>query len=509
MTTDATNVAAKGAGTPARSARGPKLERDLFIGNEWRPASTGATTGLVNPATEQLFGRAAIASAEDVDAAVEAARAAFDTGPWPRLSLQERAAALSRFADALEADIEPLAESVVRETGLLRKEGIGGTRSMTAMLRYYADMASQLELVERRQGLTGVTASIEKVPLGVVAQIVPWNNPISEAGVNLPAALLVGCTVVLRPSKLAPLSTGYLADAALAAGLPPGVLNVIPAAAAETELLVRHPGVNKVAFTGSTPTGRKIAEAAAPTLKRVSFELGGKAAALVLDDAPLQQLVETMVPAILFNNGQICLQPGRLVIPESRKDEIVGAFREAFAGVVVGPPDAPGTELGPLISPKQYDHVMELLRSAAEDGGRFVIGGGRPDGLDTGYYVAPTIVTDVSPSSRVGQEEIFGPVMVVLTYTSEEEALEIVNSVEYGLNDAVYSADPDRALGIARRIRSGTININNGQYADPAMPFGGVKQSGYGFEMGPEGLAEYLETHVIYLDAGVLTGLSS
>jgi aldehyde dehydrogenase (NAD+) len=510
MTTHRIDAAASAdtAGSSFRSGRPPKLERDLFIGNQWRPSSTGDTLTVVNPATEQPFGRAAAASADDVDAAVKAARAAFDAGPWPQLSLEERAAALLRFADALETDIEPLAELVMMETGLPWKEGIGGTKSMTTMLRYYADLAGHVELVERRQGFTGVTASIEKVPLGVVAQIVPWNGPISMASVNLPAALLAGCTVVLKPSELTPLSAGYLADAALAAGLPPGVLNVIPALPAGSDILVRHPGVNKIAFTGSTATGRKIAEAAAATLKHVSLELGGKAAALVLDDAPLQRLVETMMPAILFNNGQMCLQPARLVIPEHRKDEIVSAFANAFATVVVGPPDAPGTELGPLISRKQYDHVTDLLRSAADDGGRFVIGGGRPDGLDSGFYVAPTIITDVSPDSRLAQEEIFGPVMVVLTYSSEDEALHIVNSTEYGLNDAVYSADADRALGIARRMQSGTVNINNGQYADPAVPFGGVKQSGYGQEMGPEGLDGYFETHVIYLDAGILRGLT-
>ena len=509
MTDHDTDPAAyAGAAGPAlHSARSPKLERDLFIGNQWRPGSTGQTIGLVNPATEQPFGRAAAASAEDVDAAVQAARTAFDTGPWPRLSLQDRAAALLRFADALEADIEPLAEVVMRETGLPWKEGIGGTRSMTTMLRYYADLAVQIQLVERHKGITGVTASIEKVPIGVVATIVPWNGPISMASVSLPAALLAGCTVVLKPSELTPLSAGYLADAALAAGLPSGVLNVIPALPAESDALVRHPGVNKIAFTGSTATGRKIAEAAAATLKHVSLELGGKAAALVLDDAPLPRLVETMTPAILFNNGQMCIQPARLVVPEHRKDEIVAAFAEAFAKVVVGPPDAPGTALGPLISRQQYDHAMGLLKSAAEDGGRFVTGGGRPPVLDIGFYVAPTIITDVSPGSRVGQEEIFAPVMVVFTYTSEEEALQIVNDTEYGLNDAVYSADPDRALAIARRMQSGTVNINNGMFADPAIPFGGVKQSGYGQENGPEGLDIYFETHVIYLDAGPFQGM--
>jgi aldehyde dehydrogenase (NAD+) len=486
---------------------GPKLDRELFIGNTWRPGSDGETISLVNPATEEPFGRAAAASVDDVDAAVRAARTAFDAGSWPRLPIQERAAALLRFADALEADIEPLAEVVMLETGLPRADSVGGTKAMTTVLRYYAGLAGDVELAERRTGRTGVTASIEKVPVGVVAQIVPWNSPMVMAAFNLPAALLAGCAIVLKPSELTPLSAGYLADAALAAGFPPGVLNVIPGSPAASDALVRHPGVTKVAFTGSTATGRKIAQAAAPTLKHVALELGGKAAALVLDDAPLGRLVETMTPAIMFNNGQMCLQPGRLLVPEQRKDEIVDAFTKSFAQVVVGPPAAPGTQVGPLISRGQHDHVMGLLQSASDDGGRFAIGGGRPEGLDTGFYIAPTIITDVPPDSRVATEEIFAPVMVVLTYQSEKQALDIVNSTEFGLNDAVYSADPERALRIARQMDSGSVNINNGQYLDAAIPFGGVKQSGYGQELGPESLDSYFQTRVIYLDAEPFHGL--
>jgi aldehyde dehydrogenase (NAD+) len=493
--------------SPFGGERGPVMERELFINNEWCASSTGEELGLVNPATEEPFGRAAAASSSDVDRAVGAARSAFDSGQWSRLSMHERAATLGRFADALEAEIEPLAELVMMETGLPRKDSIGGTKAMTSVLRYYAEIADDVQLVERRTGRTGVTALMEKMPVGVVAQIAPWNSPMVMAAFNLPAALLAGCTLVLKPSELTPLSAGYLADAALSVGLPPGVLNVIPATPAGSAALVSHPGVNKVAFTGSTPTGRKISEAASPTLKHVSLELGGKAAALVLDDAPLDRLVDTLTPAIMFNNGQMCLQPSRLLVPEDRKDEIVDAFAKSFAEVVVGPPAAPDTEVGPLISQKQYDHAIDLLTSVAADGGRFVIGGGRPDGLDTGFYVAPTIITDVSPESRVATEEIFAPVLVVLTYRTEEEALEIVNRTEFGLNDAVYSADTDRALRMARRMQSGSININNGQYLDVAIPFGGVKQSGHGQELGPEGLDSYFETHVIYLDAEPFHGL--
>ncbi|GAA1985749.1 aldehyde dehydrogenase family protein [Amycolatopsis minnesotensis] len=485
----------------------PVLRRELFIDGGWRPSSTGATFGLIDPATEEPFGEAASASAQDAADAVVAARAAFDHGPWPRMSIVDRAGALRRFAKALEDDIEPLAELVMRETGLPRADSIGGTKAMLTVLRYYADLAGGFPLTEQRTGRTGVTALVEKHPVGVVAQIVPWNSPIVMAAFTLPAALLAGCTVVLKPSELTPLSAGYLADAARRADLPPGVLNIVTGLPEASAALVRDPGVDKVSFTGSTATGRAIAAAAAPTLKHLALELGGKAAALVLDDAPLGSLVETIVPAILFNNGQMCLQPSRLVVPAHREEEIVRALAEAFAKVVVGPPADPGTEVGPLIGRAQHERVLGLLRSALEEGGRFVIGGGRPEGRNTGFYVTPTIITGVTPRSRVATEEIFAPVLVVLPYRDEEEALRIVNDTEFGLSNAVYSADPGRALALARRMESGSVNVNNGQYLDVAIPFGGVKQSGYGLELGPEGLDAYFETRVIYLDAEPFHGL--
>ncbi|MDR7301603.1 aldehyde dehydrogenase family protein [Haloactinomyces albus] len=485
----------------------PTLRRELFIGGSWRPSADGSTTGLTDPTTEKAFGAAAVASPTDVDAAVRAARTAFDEGPWPRLTIVERAEYLRRFADALADDIEPIAQLVMRETGLPRADSLGGTKAMITVLRYYADLADTVTLEERRVGRTGVSTLIEKRPVGVVAQIVPWNSPIVMAAFNLPAALLAGCTVVLKPSELTPLSAGYLADAAVRIGLPAGVLNVVTGPPASSEALVRHPAVNKVAFTGSTTTGRLIAEAAAPGLKHVSLELGGKAAALVLDDAPLARIVDTMVPAMMFNNGQMCLQPSRLLVPRHRQQEITDALAARFAEVVVGAPWDPDTEVGPLISRGQHDKVMGLLASAVDEGGRFVVGGGRPKDLDTGYFVEPTIITDVGPRSRVATEEIFAPVLVVIAYDDEEEAIAIVNDTEFGLNDAVYSADPDRALAMARRMDSGSVNINNGQYLDVAVPFGGVKQSGYGVELGPEGLEAYFHHRVIYLDAEPFHGL--
>lgn len=424
-----------------RQSAAPIFERDLFIDSEWRSGSTGESLVSVNPATEQPFGHVALASPEDIDAAVASARKAFDVGPWARMTIGERAAFLLRFADELEADVEPLTEVLIAETGLTVGASRGNPLAFAGMLRYYAALAGDVELVEVRQGVTGPTASIEKTPVGVVAAIVPWNSPLGLAAFKLPPALLAGCAVIMKPSEDTPLSAGYLADAALRAGLPTGVLNIVPALPAESDHLVRHPGVDKVTFTGSTQVGRAIAGAASGTLKKLTLELGGKSGALVLDDAPLERIVETIVPGVTNNNGEMCTVPSRLIVPEGRKDEIVGALATAFARLRVGDPSDPDTDVGPMITRKHYERVVGYLRSAAEDGGVFAVGGGRPEGTDKGFYVSPTIVTDLPADARANQEEIFGPVLSVLTYEEEEEALRIMNGTEFGLNGAVYSAD--------------------------------------------------------------------
>ncbi|HEY5332414.1 MAG TPA: aldehyde dehydrogenase family protein [Solirubrobacterales bacterium] len=485
----------------------PIFERELFIDNEWRPGSTGETLELVDPATERPFGRVSLAGEADIDAAVSAARAAFDDGPWPAMTVKERAAALVRLADELEKDIEPLTEVLIKETGQVVGASQGNVGAMAGMLRYNAGLADSFVAVEMRKGVTGPTAQIEKRPLGVVAAIIPFNAPLGLAAFKLPPALLMGCTVVMKPSDYTPVSAGYLADAALRAGLPAGVLNIVPAGPEQSSRLVGHPGVDAVTFTGSTVVGRAIAEAAAPTLKRVTLELGGKSPALVLDDAPLERIVETLVPAITNNNGEVCTVPSRLIVPRSRKDEIVSALAAAFARVKVGPPSDPGSTVGPMVNKRHYDRVLRLLATVEPEGGQFAFGGGPVAGLDTGYYLEPTIITDVSSGATVAQEEIFGPVVVVLTYEDEAEGIELANDTEFGLSGAVFSADEDRALRVAREIRSGTVNINNGITIDISVPFGGVKQSGYGRELGPEGLEPFYETRVVFIDGEPLITL--
>jgi aldehyde dehydrogenase (NAD+) len=476
------------------------FDRELFISNEWRPASTGEYITVVDPATEQPVGKAAAASKEDIDAAVAAARDAFDNGPWPAMTIQERAAALVRFAEEMEKDTEAITEVTVQESGLTVGACRGGAKTLPGVMRYYASLAASFPLLEIRKGLSGVTARIEKRPIGVVAAIIPWNSPLGMTAFKLPQALLTGNTVIMKPSEDTPISAGYVGDAWLRAGLPTGVLNIVTALPEASQYLVSHPGVDKITFTGSTAVGRAIAAAAAPTLKQLTLELGGKSPAVVLDDASVERVVETMVPAMTNNNGEVCTMPSRLIVPESRKDEIVDAMVSALREVSVGDPADPKTEVGPMVSRKHYERVMGYLQSAVDEGGKFAIGGGRPEGLDTGYYVAPTIITDVGPDAKVAQEEIFGPVLTVLTYHDEDEALRIANDVEFGLSGAVYSTDQDRALEMARKIRSGTVSLNNGLTMDIGVPFGGVKQSGYGRELGPEGLEAYLETRTIFID---------
>jgi aldehyde dehydrogenase (NAD+) len=487
----------------------PVIERNLFINNEWRPSSDGRSESLINPATEESFGRVALASKADVDAAVSAARAAFDEGPWPRLSLEQRAAYMTALADEIERDAEVIAEVVTAETGLVLGAARGNGLAFAGILRYYASLADTTELSEVRAGLTGVTARIEKRPVGVVAAIVPWNAPLGLAAFKLPPALLAGCTIVMKPSDFSPLSAGYVADAALRVGLPAGVINVLTAGPEQSQDLVSHPGVDKVTFTGSTTVGRAIATAVAPTLKQVTLELGGKSPAVILPDADLERLVYTLPVNICNNNGAQCTDPSRLIVPESRKDEIVGALAEAFARIKVGDPTDPEVEVGPMINKIHYERVLGFFESARQDGAQFPVGGGRAPGFDTGYYISPTIITDVSPDSRVAQEEIFGPVTAVFTYPddNEDEAIRLANNTEFGLNAAVYSADEQHALDVARKIQSGTVAINNGITIDLAIPFGGVKQSGYGRELGPEGLDAFYNTHAIFLDGEPLITL--
>jgi len=484
-----------------RGAREAIEETRFFVGGEWVPShSTAPPLVVVDPATEEVVGRAAIAGSEDVGAAVGAARRAFDDSDWPRLSPHERAASLAAFADALASERTELTELLRTETGFPRPQARLEAGNMVALLRHAARMAPDLVLREERSGVRGAPTEITHLPVGVVAAIPAWNSPQTLAGNKIAPALLAGCTVVLKPAEQTSLDAFVIARAAERSGLPAGVLNLITGDASTAAALVGHPGVDKVAFTGSTAVGARVAAAAAANITRLSLELGGKSAAIVCDDAPLDQLLATLLPAVLSVNGEMCVAISRLLVSRGRKAEVLTALRTALERVVVGDPADDATQLGPLVTRQHRDRVLAAVRAAVAEGATLVTGGGVPEALERGFYLQPTVVTDVDPRSPIAQEELFAPVLVVLEYEDLDDAVRIANDTPFGLSGAVYSADPVQAIGLARRIRSGSVHVNNGMNLDFDLPFGGLKASGYGREYGREGVFEYLEPQVVFLD---------
>jgi acyl-CoA reductase-like NAD-dependent aldehyde dehydrogenase len=377
-----------------------------------------------------------------------------------------------------------------------------GRRSEAVMparlLRYYAELVRTVPAEAERAALTGGTTLVGRTPLGVVAAIVPWNYPQSLAFFKLAPALAAGCTVVLKPSPETVLDAYVLAEAALAAGLPPGVLNILPAGRKTGEYLVAHPGVDKVGFTGSTAAGRAIAEVCGRLLRPVTLELGGKSAAIVLDDADLSAFLPQLFGACLVNNGQTCYISTRILAPRARYAEIVDTVAGLARSLVVGDPLNARTQIGPVATRNQRDGILAAIAHAGDQGARLVAGGGRPPGLDRGWFVEPTVFADVENSADLAQEEVFGPVLAVIPYGDPDEAIALANDSKYGLGGTVWSSDRDRALAVARRMCTGSVGVN-GYLIDPASPFGGVKASGLGRELGPEGLTAYQSTKSIYL----------
>lgn len=472
----------------------------LFIGGAWRAPATGERITVVSPVTEAPIGSVPAATEADVDAAVRAARAAFDDpAGWAAWPAQRRAEALDRLAAELDRRAEAMVAAVSGQNGMpvtvgRRSEGVMPAR----LLRYYAELLRTAPRDDRRAALTGGTTLVDRDPVGVVAAIVPWNYPQSLAFFKLAPAFAAGCTVVLKPSPETVLDSYVLADAVLAAGFPPGVLNIVPAGRETGARLVAHPGVDKVAFTGSTPAGRAIAEVCGRLLRPVTLELGGKSAAIVLDDADLSAYLPALFGACLVNNGQTCYLSTRILAPRSRYQHTVDTLAGLARSLTVGDPLDERTQIGPVVSRAQRDRVLGAVGRAREQGARLVAGGGRPAGVDRGWFVAPTVFADVDNATDLAREEVFGPVLAVIPYGDEDEAVAIANDSPYGLGGTVWSADPDRALAVARRMRTGSVGIN-GYLIDPGAPFGGVKASGLGRELGPEGLAAYQSTRSVYL----------
>ncbi|QHG82121.1 aldehyde dehydrogenase [Rhodococcus rhodochrous] len=473
----------------------------LFIGGEWVAPSTDERLEVFSPATEERVGSVPVAGPKDVDAAVAAARRAFDDGPWPRTSPAERAQVLAKAISLIEQRNDEIAGVIASELGQP-----GPSVQMVQMtpalgtLNYYAGLADSFNWVEERTGSFGRTR-VTREPVGVVAAVIAWNVPLFLCANKIAPALLAGCSVVLKPAPEAPLAVNLIAEIFTEAGLPEGVLSVVPGGAETGENLVSHPDIDKITFTGSTAVGKHIGEIAARNLKRCSLELGGKSAAIVLEDADLDSTIAMLVMSGLINTGQACVGQTRILAPRSRYDEVVEKVAGATAFFPVGPPGDEAAQIGPLISAKQRDRVEGYIAKGKEEGARVVIGGGRPAHLDKGYFVEPTIFADVDNSMTIAREEIFGPVLCVLPYDSVDEAVKIANDSDYGLAGSVYTTDVEKGLEIASRVRTGTYGIN--WYAfDPGSPFGGFKNSGIGRENGPEGLEAFCELKSVLYPPG-------
>ncbi len=469
----------------------PRSRTELYIGGQWVAPAGAGTLEVENPFTEQVIATVPAGEAEDVNRAVGAARAAFD--PWAALAPAERAAHLRRLLERLTARTEEIATTVAMEVGT----------PMPVATRIQAGLpltvlASAVEYAERwpAEETLGNTTVVRE-PVGVVGAITPWNYPLHQVVAKVGPALAAGCTVVLKPAELTPLVAFALFDAIDEAGLPAGVANLVAGTGAIAgAALAAHPGVDMVSFTGSTATGALIAKLAADRIAKVSLELGGKSANVILDDAELEKAVKVGVGNAFLNAGQTCTAWTRMLVHRSRYDEALALAAKAAGGYLVGDPFADGTRIGPLASANQRERVRGYIATGIAEGARLVAGGLDAPVPDTGYFVAPTILADVDPNATVAQDEIFGPVLVVIPFDSDDEAVEIANNSRYGLAGGVWSASPDRALAVARRIRTGAVDINGGAF-NPRAPFGGYKQSGVGRELGEHGLLEFMQVKAI------------
>jgi aldehyde dehydrogenase (NAD+) len=479
------------------------LERGtLFIGGEWTSSASTRTLPVIDPSTQELVGSVLEPTADDMDRAVSAAREAFDRGPWPRMSPDERADMLDAMADGVTRRADKITELTVLERGVPISEAPFHAQSTATSLRDAAARIRSYPLEERRVRVDGGTTLVVREPVGVVAAICPWNAPLPTAAHKVGPALACGATVVLKPAPTTPLASYLLGDIAQEIGLPPGVLNIL---AADREIgahLVANPGVDKVAFTGSTAAGKRILEICSQRVARATMELGGKSAAIVLDDIDLDRHVPGVAASGTRSTGQACWANTRVLVPESRRDEIIEAMAERYRAIAVGSAHDPDTEMGPIAFEGQLRRVQSYVQLGQSEGARLVTGGGRPDGLDRGWFIEPTLFDRATNDMRIAREEIFGPVVVVITYRSLDEAIAIANDSPFGLGGSVFSSDVERAVSVARKVRTGMIGIN-GMYLDQNVPFGGFKQSGIGREHADEGMSNYLETKALSLPTGV------
>jgi aldehyde dehydrogenase (NAD+) len=478
-----------------------KCPNKFFVDGGWVDPSSSSQFRVLDASTEEIFATVAEAQEADVNRAVAAARKAFDRGPWPRMTPQERAGHLR----ALAIEIERLAERSAMiwscESGVVNQAALGVTRSMGDYYRFYADLADTFEFQERHtSSVEGYVSLLVHEPVGVAAMIIPWNGPTNLSAIQLAPALLAGCAVILKFSPEAPGMAYLIGEACENVGLPPGVVNIITADRAVSELLVRHPDVDKVAFTGSTAAGRRIGGICGERLARFTLELGGKSAAIVCDDYDVATAAKLLAQRATFLTGQTCSLLTRVIVSHQRHDEMVEALAAQFAAVKVGDPFDPATGMGPLATARQRDRVESYIAKGQAEGATLAFGGHRPAHLDRGFYIEPTVFGNVESHTAISREEIFGPVLAVMPVANEQQAVAVANDNAYGLGGAVFTNDVERAYTMARQLRTGTV-IHNTHRTEMLIAYGGFKQSGLGRQGGIEGLRSYLELKTVSLQS--------
>ncbi|HHI79778.1 MAG TPA: aldehyde dehydrogenase family protein [Planctomycetes bacterium] len=476
------------------------IEGKLFINGSWISSKSGETFPCLNPADESQIATCASASKADVDSTVLAARKAFDEGPWPRMPAAKRGKILNKLASLIQRDADELAKRETLCTGKTwfdsRKIEIPFAGQVFA---YYAGLADKVggRTLPNREDAFLMTI---KQPVGVMAAIVPWNFPFLLSAWKIAPALAAGCTMILKPASLTPLSILHFAELCNEAGVPPGVFNVLTGSGSTVGMgLVQHPGVDKVAFTGSTEVGRIVQAEAAKTCKRITLELGGKSPNIVFEDADQKAALRGALTGIFYNKGEVCAAGSRVLVQRSIYDGFVEQLGEKAKKLKVGHPMEEGTRMGPVISQAQLDNALSFIQSAKDEGARLMAGGDRAKGLDKGYYLEATVFADVSNDMRIAREEIFGPVLSVIPFEDEKEAWEIANATPYGLAAGIWTRDVSRALRTAKAISAGTVWVNAYNLYDPGLPFGGFKQSGFGRELGIEAMESYLETKSVWV----------
>jgi len=470
----------------------------LFIDGDWRKSSGSNELSVVTPHNEETVLTYFEPTTADLDDAVAAARKAFDTGPWPRMSPAERGVYLKKVSDILMARMPELAEAWTGQVGAVIGFTSKASYQVPGLFKFYGELCDTYKFIDERIGsMGGNKVRVVKEPVGVVAAITPWNAPLVLLVYKVAAALAAGCTMVCKPSPETPIDAHILAEAIKEAGLPNGVFNMLPAGREVGDHLVRHPGIDKISFTGSTAAGKHIASVATDRLARVSLELGGKSAAMILDDADMDHVLKSLVPYSMPITGQVCFSLTRVLVPKSRKAEIVDAYTSAVSKVKVGDPFQADVGMGPLTMQRQLERVQGYIEKGKAEGAKLALGGGRPADLNRGFFVEPTVFTDVDPNMTIFQEEIFGPVVSFVDYDDEKDMIAKANDTIYGLHGAIYTQDAERGFAVAREYRAGSVTIN-GMMVDIHMPFGGFKQSGIGRDGGLEGLENYLETKAVY-----------